>query len=38
MLRNLIAPWMDKFPPTSSLLREEANAIAEKWWEALRGR
>ncbi len=30
--------WMDGFPPTSSLEHQEANSIAEKWREALRGK
>ena len=29
--------WADRFPPTSSLSLEEANAVAEKWRDALRG-
>jgi UbiD family decarboxylase len=28
--------WIDKFPPTSALSHDEANAITEKWQEALR--
>jgi hypothetical protein len=29
--------WIDKFPPASALSHEDANAIAEKWRDALRG-
>jgi UbiD family decarboxylase len=29
--------WMDTFPTTSALSSDEANAIAEKWREVLRG-
>jgi UbiD family decarboxylase len=29
--------WIDKFPPASALSHEDANAIAEKWREVLRG-
>jgi len=29
-------PWLDKFPPTSSLSLDEARAIEEKWGAALR--
>jgi UbiD family decarboxylase len=29
--------WIDKFPPTSALSHDEANAIAEKWRDVLRG-
>jgi UbiD family decarboxylase len=29
--------WIDKFPPASALSHEEANAIAEKWRDVLRG-
>ena len=29
--------WIDKFPRASALSREEANAIAEKWRDVLRG-
>ena len=29
--------WMDKYPPTSALSPTEAQAIEEKWGEALKG-
>jgi 4-hydroxy-3-polyprenylbenzoate decarboxylase len=29
--------WLDKFPPTSALSHDEANAIAKKWREVLTG-
>jgi 4-hydroxy-3-polyprenylbenzoate decarboxylase len=29
--------WMERFPPTSALTQEEANAIAQKWGNVLRG-
>ncbi|MFL5048115.1 MAG: UbiD family decarboxylase [Xanthobacteraceae bacterium] len=28
--------WLDRFPPTSALSQQEAQAIAEKWGEALK--
>src|SRR5262249_9691197 len=29
--------WIDRFPPTSALSAEEANAIEAKWGEVLKG-